>query len=68
MKTNTMEVTSLRPNNVFLTNAFGIVSLTGNKGDPASQCGPPGPKGEPGSPGYQGIDPHFSYYKKEDLL
>ena len=68
MKTNTMEVIYMKPNSIFLTNALGIVSLTGSKGDPASQRGPSGPKGEPGSPGYQGIDAHFSYSKKEDLI
>jgi hypothetical protein len=56
------------PNDMLLTNALGILSLTGYKGDPASQCGPPGPKGEPGSPGYQGIAPDFSYFKKENLI
>lgn len=52
---------------MLLSNALGIVLLTGNKGDPAGQYGLPGPKGEPGSPGYQGMAPEFSYFKKENL-
>ena len=63
-----MEVTCMRPNDMFLSNALGIMSLTGNKGDPARQYGLPGPKGEPGSPGYQGMAPDFSYLKKEHLV
>lgn len=38
-----------------------ILSLTGYKGEPASQFGLPGPKGERGSPGYPGIATYFSY-------
>lgn len=45
-----------------------ILSLTGYKGESASQFGLPGPKGEPGSPGYPGTDPSFSYSNKKECV
>ena len=44
-----------------------ILSLTGNKGDPASQFGPPGPEGEPGSPGCPGIATYFFLLKQKKI-
>lgn len=41
-----------------------ILSLTGDKGESASQFGLPGPKGEPGGPGYPGTDPSFLFKQK----